>query len=59
MSTDGSNYRVIEWWPNEDRRCIVSVLRTPENDAMPDEELIARYEEHLKDREHPGDLADD
>jgi hypothetical protein len=40
---ESSDYRVIEWWPNKDQRNIVALLRTPETDAMTDEELIADF----------------
>lgn len=58
MSTDSDEYRVISWWPSEDERVIVSVKRTPETEAQSDEELIAQWEERMKNRDHPGDLAD-
>jgi hypothetical protein len=43
MSTRSDTYRAVEYWPNEDQRVIFSVTRTPETDAMTDEELILRY----------------
>ncbi|MFE2712262.1 hypothetical protein ACFXKI_09790 [Streptomyces mirabilis] len=43
--TESSDYRVIEWWPSEEERRIISVARTPENEAMSDEELIASFDE--------------
>jgi hypothetical protein len=52
--TESSDYRVIEWWPNKDQRRIVSMPRTPETEAMSDEELIASFnvwessERHLR-----------
>jgi hypothetical protein len=48
VSTNSDDYRVIEYWPTKDERRIVSMLRTPEIDAMTDEELIARHKEKVR-----------
>ena len=40
---EDSHYRVVEYWPNKDLRILFTVPRTPETDAMTDEELIARH----------------
>ncbi|UDM00054.1 hypothetical protein [Streptomyces longhuiensis] len=42
MSTHNDEVRVIEYWPTEDERRIVAIKRSPEVDAMTDEELISR-----------------
>lgn len=43
MSTQNDDYRAIEYWPSKDERRIVSIARTPETDAMTDEELVSRH----------------
>jgi hypothetical protein len=43
MTTTSSEYRAITYWPNEDSRIIFCVKRTPETDAMTDDELAARH----------------
>lgn len=47
---DDSDYRVIEWWPNEDQHNIVAILRTPETDTKSDEELIAGFDQWKANR---------
>lgn len=42
MSRQTDEVRVIEYWPNEDEWIIVAVKRSPEVDAMTDDELIKR-----------------
>lgn len=42
MSTQNDDYRAISYWPSKDERRIVAIKRTPEVDAMTDEELVSR-----------------
>lgn len=42
MATQNDEFRAFAYWPSSDERRIVSIKRTPEVDAMTDEELISR-----------------
>ncbi|MGW6481289.1 hypothetical protein ACWGDS_25910 [Streptomyces sp. NPDC055059] len=52
MSTHNDEVRVIEYWPNEDERIIVVVKRSPEVDAMTDDELIKRSRDWRRGNRH-------
>lgn len=56
MSHRTEDVRVIEYWPNEHQRIIVSLFRDPETDAMTDEQLIARFEKQRQEQEEPRHL---
>ncbi|WP_055696517.1 hypothetical protein [Streptomyces silaceus] len=43
MSTQNDDYRAYEYWPSKDERRIVALKRTPEVDAMTDEQLVSRH----------------
>lgn len=51
MSTQNDEYRAFAYWPSKDERRIVSVKRSPEVDAMTDDELISRQKQRDADRE--------
>ncbi|MGW3144864.1 hypothetical protein ACWDG1_09315 [Streptomyces sp. NPDC001177] len=57
--TDNSDIRVVSWYTSGDARQIVAMRRTPETDALTDEELIARLEKEWPASERPGRLADE
>lgn len=57
--TESSEYRVIEWWPNKDERRIISVSRTPETEALSDEELITRFDGWVASSERHLRAVDD
>ncbi|MFF7096382.1 hypothetical protein ACFY9A_28905 [Streptomyces rubradiris] len=40
---ESGDYRAVEYWPNDELRIIFTVRRTPETDAMTDEELIRKH----------------
>ncbi|MFI5687861.1 hypothetical protein [Streptomyces sp. NPDC051636] len=52
---ESSEYRVASSDYNGDTRYIVSVKRTPETDAMTDEELIARFRQGIREHEEQQD----
>ncbi|MGW7086595.1 hypothetical protein ACWGH2_24275 [Streptomyces sp. NPDC054871] len=49
MSTQNDDYRAISYWPSKDERRIVAIKRTPEVDAMTDEELVSRQRQRDAD----------
>ena len=51
MSThDTAEFRVIEYREPDDTRVIAALHRTPETDAMTDDELIAQWQEWRQSR---------
>ncbi|WP_309029085.1 hypothetical protein [Streptomyces alfalfae] len=43
MPTQNDDFRAFSYWPSQDERRIVAMKRSPEVDAMTDEQLVARH----------------
>ncbi|WP_329583366.1 hypothetical protein [Streptomyces sp. NBC_01361] len=42
MPTQNDDFRAFSYWPSDDERRVISIKRSPEVDAMTDDELISR-----------------